>query len=461
MKAVAAAALLVFVMWGCSDATDLNQGTAKDIAVDIGGTDVSGSDDAANQDTGVVSVDTVTPLDTGVTPDTLPSSDTGVTLDTGPLPDTSNATDTAVGEDVPVPSDTGQTEDSGGGSDTTLLDTSAQDLPTCIKDCAGKVCGGDGCGGFCGVCDLTETCESGQCVGECAPACEGKKCGADGCGGFCGVCDPLETCVQGYCAGECSGDCNGKFCGDDGCGASCGSCPPGEACVDGDCQAGACIGEPDCACVLQTCIGEDALPLPIAQACTVIGEIAPPSCVDIMFDAFSKEGCGDPCNGIALPGLEAVCNATQCEDLVELFGALGSNPCTCVCEPQCGSNICGDDGCGGLCGVCAPDEVCTGGTCVEKEGSCNDPLSCECIFDTCGSTLPAPVPVDSGLICAVVPVDCMTAIQDLYSVDGCNSGCPFLSIPGAKALCTDAVCASTKAMLVSFFPADPCLLCNF
>lgn len=48
---------------------------------------------------------------------------------------------------------------------------------TCVPDCAGKVCGDDGCGGTCGTCSgaLTE-CSAGQC---------GCPAGSQVCGGFC------------------------------------------------------------------------------------------------------------------------------------------------------------------------------------------------------------------------------------------------------------------------------------
>lgn len=55
----------------------------------------------------------------------------------------------------------------------------------CKRDCTGRECGSDGCGGSCGNCpDAQDKCEGGQCV--CQPACEGVPCGDDGCGGLCG-----------------------------------------------------------------------------------------------------------------------------------------------------------------------------------------------------------------------------------------------------------------------------------
>jgi len=59
------------------------------------------------------------------------------------------------------------------------------------------------CGGLCGKCatglhcGATADCSSGSCSGGtcvCTPQCNGKICGADGCGGVCGTCPGSETC---------------------------------------------------------------------------------------------------------------------------------------------------------------------------------------------------------------------------------------------------------------------------
>ena len=87
----------------------------------------------------------------------------------------------------------------------------ACDLGQCVCQpaCEGKVCGDDGCGGSCGVCinpcdpcgvkggpwedpDLCMEPE-GLCATVCCPlCCDDVVCGDDGCGGTCGVCDPPE-----------------------------------------------------------------------------------------------------------------------------------------------------------------------------------------------------------------------------------------------------------------------------
>ena len=115
----------------------------------------------------------------------------------------------------------------------------------CTPDCAGKVCGSDGCGGSCGQCGADEQCIAGECKpGGCVPKCEGKDCGDDACGGSCGTCAANEACVQGKCeGGACVPKCEGKECGDDGCGGVCGTCAAGKTCEAGACKDSGTGGE--------------------------------------------------------------------------------------------------------------------------------------------------------------------------------------------------------------------------
>lgn len=69
----------------------------------------------------------------------------------------------------------------------------------CTPNCAGKECGGDGCGGQCGTCSGSSTCQNGQCQPTCTPNCVGKQCGHDGCGGLCGSCGGGAYCEDNQC----------------------------------------------------------------------------------------------------------------------------------------------------------------------------------------------------------------------------------------------------------------------
>lgn len=87
----------------------------------------------------------------------------------------------------------------------------AQDSTTCVPDCAGRLCGTDGCGGTCGSCpSVIDQCIDGQCT--CAETCPKDFCGADSCGKEClcatgSICGYDHRCFQpepgcdtdGYC----------------------------------------------------------------------------------------------------------------------------------------------------------------------------------------------------------------------------------------------------------------------
>jgi hypothetical protein len=83
----------------------------------------------------------------------------------------------------------------------------------------------------------------------CAPFCNGRMCGADGCGGYCSgdpiglgaLCPDSQVCMPDYSC--CRPDCNGRTCGDDGCGTSCGACGADEVCS----LAGVCLDQPGAA----------------------------------------------------------------------------------------------------------------------------------------------------------------------------------------------------------------------
>lgn len=55
-----------------------------------------------------------------------------------------------------------------------------------------------------------------------------------------------------------------------------------------------------------------------------------------------------------------------------------------TCVPACNFNECGDDGCGGLCGVCSNEHTCSSGQCVLKQLCVPDCLGKLCGDDGCG-----------------------------------------------------------------------------
>lgn len=110
---------------------------------------------------------------------------------------------------------------------------------TCARDCAGNVCGDDGCGGSCGTCAGTATCENGQC--QCPPA---NQCGTDCCDGPPSCFEEFCTCI-GSSERFCSCPANAILCGN---GVGC--CLAQDACISPlDCFDSG----PICACATQTC----------------------------------------------------------------------------------------------------------------------------------------------------------------------------------------------------------------
>jgi hypothetical protein len=154
----------------------------------------------------------------------------------------------------------------------------------CTPNCAGKVCGSDGCGGSCGTCTgPNQACQNGKCV--CVPkTCGYWECGIvpDGCGGTvdCTGCPAGYACQGTTCV--CQPNCAGKSCGSDGCGGTCGPCA-------GTCYNGTCLTGPGCStsntpgcggCACQECVCEqDAY------------------CCSTAWDGLCTKACIEKCGG--------------------------------------------------------------------------------------------------------------------------------------------------------------------
>jgi hypothetical protein len=140
----------------------------------------------------------------------------------------------------------------------------------------------------------------------------------------------------------CQPQCEGP-CGDDGCGGQCDGCPEGMTCnQDGLCcdAQGACQGVMDC--------DSDA-------DC-----VEPQTCGP---DGLCQTGCTPNCDGM-------VCGDDGCGGHcgVCLFGSC--NDGVCVCTPDCAGKECGNDGCGGICNSCdtSAGESCWSGDCLAACG---------------------------------------------------------------------------------------------
>lgn len=171
-------------------------------------------------------------LEEGLSGDTTPA-DTAPAGDTEPS-DTGDTTPAETGDTTPA--DTGDTTPGQDTTDSETGDTGTTPTPSpdpsCTPSCGGKECGDDGCGGSCGDCPASHTCNISTNLCMCTPSCAGKLCtDDDGCGGTCG-CKSNEECNVETGACECIPSCDGKECGGDGCGGTCGGCAEDEVCIE-------------------------------------------------------------------------------------------------------------------------------------------------------------------------------------------------------------------------------------
>ncbi len=264
----------------------------------------------------------------------------------------------------------------------------------CQPQCTDKACGGDGCGGICGQCKPSETCNAdGKCVqgNECVPNCSGKECGPNGCGGQCGICGGGDTCTQGQCIdpNNCDASCSGKECGPDGCGGTCGTCLPSQSCVAGACKASVCTPS----CVGKDCgndgCGGSCGTCPDTQSCDVAGHCVTAgdgACGDLTYEGkCDTDGTTVLwCEGGAVKSQD--CKAYGADYKCSWITSQETYWCTNSCQSACDNKECGDDACGGSCGTCSGDKVCNSGICSAPGGGgeCGD-ISYEGICE--GNTL--------------------------------------------------------------------------
>ena len=122
-------------------------------------------------------------------------------------------------------------------------------------------------------------------------------------------------------------NCSGKQCGDDGNGNSCGVCDTTKSCQNNQCIA----------CPTQR-----------------------PDNIQCGIDICLKDW---PCDDT-----KKVCNNNTCM----------------ACVPDCNGKKCGDDGCGGSCGVCPSEETCINNNCLNCPTQ--RPANMECGTDICDNT---------------------------------------------------------------------------
>jgi N-acetylneuraminic acid mutarotase len=328
-----------------------------------------------------------------------------------------------------------------------VCDAVTRQCGACAPQCTGRICGDDGCGGVCGVCEAGTPCVDGRCEAACEPACAGRTCGADGCGGTCGACAGEQVCDgSGRCANP------PDSCGDGVCeaarGEDCAVCARdcGDCCGDGTCDGAAgetCLTcDDDCGCVNN-------------EVCDAAARCVAPCVAQCQGRDCGDDGCGGQCG---LCADAQACVAGVCRDL---------------CQPQCDGRTCGGDGCGGNCGACDPGLLCVDGACVVPcapacEGKLCGPDGCG---GFCGVCAEGTFCNDRGGCDPVCTPDCTDrACGD----DGCGGRCGecddgFLCTDGGACvrdaqacrcdvdeICLDGVC---RARDLQCAPEQPAGLC--
>jgi len=273
--------------------------------------------------------------------------------------------------------------------------------PWCLPACGTfKECGDDGCGGTCGTCEAPEVCCDGIC-GTGKADCKGRECGWDSATGNCGTCGDGKVCVDGTCAAVGQAEC-GQFL------RECDSqCEPWDLLCQEQCETWLSpLGRWDllayegcqflhCA----ACFEEEADPTCLT-ACII------DFCLDELATCFNRNGtencadtwaCAEACDPADQPCIDACTNAATREALMVIWQLVScvealcpqdapdaerlaceaearTNKCTAQadacfgpCEPNCPTwATCGPDGCTGLCGICAANQICNGFECIGR-----------------------------------------------------------------------------------------------
>lgn len=291
----------------------------------------------------------------------------------------------------------------------------------CLPQCAGKVCGDNGCGSTCGLCPAGKSCQSGTCAvvcgdtqcgpgedvcncpgdcpggcdgccqdGSCKPGVDNSSCGRDG--GACTMCDGGRTCQNHACE---------YVCGDGVCAVlaneTCASCPAdcGQCCGNGACDH----SETSCTCIADcgTCAG----------CCLAEG------CVTQTTAANCGTG-GDACQTCTGPQEECVAGV-------------------CTCQPACLGRDCGEDGCGALCGLCDEHFECIDGQCHYVpwcgDETCGEGEDCATCLTDC--------PCGCGEECFSGICEFSACTGENCGDDGCGGTCTCMY---PQAVCSDNIC---------------------
>jgi len=344
-----------------------------------------------------------------------------------------------------------------------------------------------------GVTCTNDQCKEGLCVHIKLPLCCDSN--AD--------CEDDDPCTNNVCNNNtCSASIIANCC------KSAAQCDDNDSCTVDTCNNGQCTHEGSCCdansdcgdsdpCTVDACANGICYHSTLESCCTSATDCidATPcttdACIGNACQHFQKAGCciaDEDCSPLPAACVVAICTAGQCGDesiencCENDLDCDDNNPCTtevcytsqCLyqnvndcCEPDCASKQCGDDGCGGSCGSCEDDQICsTGGLCTEFDpepcasmspwGECDGTLVSWCaegllLYHDCAPMdMTCGVSPITGAVTCVSTADCPTVCADV--------ACGTLDCVGPCGLCDAPLYCADKGICVApghVPPPDP------
>lgn len=296
--------------------------------------------------------------------------------------------------------------DGGDGKEQGTKDVATSDQVTCTPDCAGKVCGADGCGGYCGSCDA------------------GSGCNGDG------LCEELEVCELAHaiaCGGKVDGNneafengmssysCQGYLGAGPEVGYVFSATEDDHIVVDlytpfadldvlvtqSSCNSDTCLAYGDAQVELDVKAGMKYFLMVDGQADAVGPFTISVTCHSTCKPDCSGKECGsDGCGGLcgSCPGAAPYC---------------AKGMCAMQCTPDCADKDCGDNGCGGSCGNCPEGWACELSACEPQD---DPPDGCEVVAGP-----GCPECYCEACVCNILP-ECCAIEWNAKCANMCGSG---------------------------------------